>query len=89
MGVYSCIVSHLHIQNILALLSENGTCSDRTHKVPAQILKNKGINGSFDRLTSDNRQLAEIICQNLLNGNATMDMRPSNYSNVVANQSSR
>ena len=89
MGVSSCIVSHLYPPQIFAMLSENGTCTDGIHKVPSQILKNNGINGSFNRLTSDNRELAEIICQNLLNGNATINMAPSNYSNVLVNQSSR
>ena len=53
---------------------ENGTCTDGIQKVPPQILNNNGINGSFQNLISDNRELAEIICQNLLNGNATINM---------------
>lgn len=85
-GVYSYIVSHLYVRNIFAILTENGTCTHGIHKVPAQILKNNGINGSFDRLTSDNRELAEIICQNLLNGNATINMDPPNISTALSHQ---
>jgi len=88
-GVYSCIISHFYPRQIFASLTENGTCIDGLHGVPAQILKNNGINGSFNKLTTDNRELAEIICQNLLNGNATIDMSPSNCSNDFVNQSSR
>ena len=88
MGLNYCIPL-LHIQQIFAILTENGTCTDGLHKVPARILNNNGINGSFNRLISDNRELAEIICQNLLNGNATIDMAPSNYSKVVGNESYR
>ena len=69
-GAYVSVVSNLYSQNVLAILTENGTCMDGTQKVPPQILNNNGINGSFQKLISDNRELAEIICQNLLNGNA-------------------
>lgn len=34
---------------------ENGICTDGIHKVPPEILNNKGINGSFQNLISDNR----------------------------------
>ena len=75
-GVYASTVSHLYTQHILAILMENGTCTDGIHKVPPQILNNNGINGSFKNMISDNRELAEIICQNLSNGNATTNMSP-------------
>ena len=87
-GVYSCM-SHLYTRQVFAIISENGTCTDGIHKVPDKILDNNGINGSFNRLTSDNGELAEIVCQNLLNGNATINIAPFNYSNVMVNQSSR
>lgn len=88
LAVYSC-ASYLYTWRVFALISEDGTCTDGIHKVPDKILDNNGINGSFNRLTSDNRELAEIICQNLLNGNASISIAPSNYSKVVVNQSSR
>ena len=88
-GAYASIVSNLYSQNVLAILTENGTCMDGTQKkVPPQILNNNGINGSFQKLISDNRELAEIICQNLLNGNATTDMSPSNILDVPVTSNS-
>jgi hypothetical protein len=76
-GVYASIVSYQYSRHTLAILTENGTCTDGTQKkVPPQILNNNGINGSFQKLISDNRELAEIICHNLLNGNATTNMSP-------------
>ena len=82
-GAYTSILSNLHSQNVLAILSENGTCTDGNQKkVPPQILSNNGINGSFQNLISDNRELAEIICQNLLNGNATISISPLKIPDV-------
>lgn len=82
-GAYSSIISILYSQDVLAILFENGTCTDGTQKkVPPQILNNNGINGSFQNLTSDNRDLAELICQNLLNGNATINMSPLKIPDV-------
>ncbi len=81
-GAYASILSNLYSQNVLAILTEDGTCMDGTQKkVPAQILINNGVNGSFQNLISDNRELAEIICQNLLNRNATIDMTPAQNKN--------
>ena len=74
--MYASTGSHLYTRQIFAILMENGTCTDGIHKVPPQILNNNGINGSFQNLISDNRELAEIICQNLLNGNTTINMSP-------------
>ena len=82
-GAYASIVSNLHSQNVLAILTENGNCIDGTQKVPSQILNNNGMNGSFQNLISDNRELAEIICQNLLNGNATTNMLPLKLPDVL------
>ncbi len=63
-GVYASVISQLHSRHIFAILDENGTCTDGIQKkVPRQILNNNGINGSFQNLISDNRELAEIICQ--------------------------
>lgn len=81
-GVYASTGSHLYTGQIFAILMENGTCTDGIHKVPPQILNNNGINGSFQNLINDNRELAEIICQNLLNGNATINMSPSKIPDV-------
>jgi hypothetical protein len=52
-------------------------------KVPLQILNNNGINSSFQNLMSDNRELAGIFYQNLLNGNATTDMSPSKILDIL------
>ena len=63
-GVYASVISLLPSRHIFAILDENGTCTDGSQKkVPRQILNNNGINGSFQNLISDNRELAEIICQ--------------------------
>jgi hypothetical protein len=76
----------LHSYQIFAILTEDGICTDGTHKiVPSQILNYNGVNGSFAKLMSDNRELAEIVCHNLLNGNATIDMTPSNQSVAIVN----
>ena len=56
---------------------------DETQRVPPQILNNNGINGSFQKLISDNRELAEIICQNLLNGNATTNISPFKIPDIL------
>lgn len=64
------------------MLPENVTCTDGSQKkFPAQILNNNGLNGSFKNLRSDNRELAERICQNLLNGNATIHVTSSQNRN--------
>lgn len=76
-GVYASVISQLPSRHIFAILNENGTCTDGIQKkVPPQILNNNGINGSFQNLISDNRELAEMICQNFLNGNVTNSMSP-------------
>jgi hypothetical protein len=84
-GIYAPVVYNIPSQKLLAILTDDGTCTSGVQKVPSQILNNNGINGSFKTLLSDNRELAEIICQNLLNGNATIDMSPSNSSVAVVN----
>jgi len=82
-GVSNSMAS-MYIRNISAILTENGTCTDGIQKkVPPQILNNNGINGSFQNLISDNKELAEIICQNLLNGNATTSVSPFKIPDVT------
>jgi len=77
-------MASMYIRNISAILTENGTCTDGIQKkVPPQILNNNGINGSFQNLISDNKELAEIICQNLLNGNATTSVSPFKIPDVT------
>lgn len=53
--MYASTGSHLYTRQIFAILMENGICTDGIHKVPPEILNNKGINGSFQNLISDNR----------------------------------
>ena len=83
------MASQLYGRHIFAILDENGTCTDGIQKkVPPQILNNNGINGSFQKLISDNRELAEIICQNLLNGNATTNISPKITDDPITSNTS-
>lgn len=80
-GVYASTLSQSYTRNIVAILTEDGTCADATQKdVAPHTLNDSGINGSFKNLTSDNRQLAEIICQNIMNGKGTSNLSMSNHS---------
>jgi hypothetical protein len=80
-GVYASTLSQSYTRNIVAILTEDGTCADATQKdADTHTLNNSGINGSFKNLTSDNRQLAEIICQSIMNGKGTSNLSISNHS---------
>jgi hypothetical protein len=58
------------IRFIHAILTENGTCTNVT-KGDNQFINRSQINEDyFKNLTSDNSQLAELICQNMLNETA-------------------
>jgi hypothetical protein len=52
-----------------AILYENGTCTNANLTKVANQLKNtnRSLGGFFINLTSDNRQLAELMCHNILN----------------------
>ena len=58
------------IRFIHAILTENGTCTN-VNKGANQVINRNRINDEyFKNLTSDNRQLAELICQNMPNETA-------------------
>lgn len=57
-----CVTLNAYIRFINAMLSENGTCTNGNVTV--------GVNHSIDffrNLTSDNPQLAELMCDYMLN----------------------
>jgi ABC-type siderophore export system fused ATPase/permease subunit len=60
---------NVYIRFIHAILSENGTCTyGNVTKGVNQVINRNRINEEyFKNLTRDNRQLAELICQNMLN----------------------
>ena len=60
------------IRFIHAILTENGTCTNaNVTKGANQVTNRSQINEEyFKNLTSDNRQLAELICQNMPNETA-------------------
>lgn len=53
-----CLALNVHIRFINAILTENGTCTNGNVTVGIDFFKN---------LTNDNTQLAELMCQNMLN----------------------
>jgi len=60
----------LNFRFIQALLTENGTCiSDNLSRGSNQVINGDQFIGGekFKNITRDNRQLAELICQNRLN----------------------
>jgi hypothetical protein len=60
----------LNLRFIQALLTENGTCiSDNLSRGSNQVINGDQFIGGeeFKNITRDNRQLAELICQNRLN----------------------
>ncbi len=52
-----------------AVLYENGTCTNTNLSKVANQLKNttRSLDGFFTNLTSDNRHLAELMCNDILN----------------------
>jgi hypothetical protein len=58
-----------YIRFVYAILTENGTCtSGNATKVVNQVININQFNEEyFKNLTSDNRQLAELVCQKMLN----------------------
>jgi hypothetical protein len=60
----------LNFRFIQALLVENGTCiSDNLSRGSNQVINGDQFIGGeeFKNITRDNRQLAELICQNMIN----------------------
>jgi len=60
---------NVNIQSIHAILYENGTCtSGNVTKGANQLMnRNRSMDNFFRNLTRDNRQLADLMCQNVLN----------------------
>ena len=60
---------NVNIQSIHAILYENGTCtSGNVTKGADQLMnRNRSMDNFFRNLTRDNRQLADLMCQNMLN----------------------
>lgn len=58
-----------YIRFTFAVLYENGTCTNGNLTKVGNQLKNtnRSMDGFFINLTSDNRQLAELMCHNILN----------------------
>jgi hypothetical protein len=60
----------LNLRFIQAFLTENGTCiNDNLSRGSNQVINGDQFIGGeeFKNITRDNRQLAELICQNRLN----------------------
>jgi len=64
-----CVPLTLYFRSTNAIINENGICaSGNVTKGVNQILnRNRLSNDFFMNLTSDNRQLAELMCQNISN----------------------
>ena len=64
-----CVSLNVNIQSIHAILYENGTCtSGNVTKGANQAMnRNRSMDDFFRNLTRDNRQLADLMCQNMLN----------------------
>ena len=60
---------NVNIQSIHAILYENGTCTSGNVTKGANLLmnRNRSMDNFFRNLTRDNRQLADLMCQNMLN----------------------
>jgi hypothetical protein len=54
---------------IHAILYENGTCTtEKLTKLPNRVINtNESVDDFLKSLTSDNRLLAELVCQNTVN----------------------
>jgi len=64
-----CVSLNVNIQSIHAILYENGTCTNgNVTKGANQVInRNRSMDNFFRNLTRDNRQLADLMCQNMLN----------------------
>jgi hypothetical protein len=64
-----CVSLNVNIQSIHAILYENGTCTNgNVTKGANQVInRNRSMDNFFRNLTRDNTQLADLMCQNMLN----------------------
>jgi hypothetical protein len=64
-----CVSLNVNIQSIYAILYDNGTCTNgNVTKGANQVInRNRSMDNFFRNLTRDNRQLADLMCQNMLN----------------------
>jgi hypothetical protein len=64
-----CVPLTLYFRSTNAIINESGICANgNVTKGVNQILnRNRSSNDFFMNLTSDNRQLAELMCQNISN----------------------
>ena len=64
-----CLPLNLYFRSTNAIINESGICaSGNVTNGANQILnRNRLSNDFFMNLTSDNRQLAELMCQNISN----------------------
>lgn len=64
-----CVPLNLYFRSTNAIINESGICANENVTIGAnQILnRNRLSNDYFMNLTSDNRQLAELMCQNISN----------------------
>lgn len=60
---------NMYVRSATAILAENGTCTDGNITIGAGQVNNtnRPTGDFFKNLTADNRQLAELMCQNMLN----------------------
>lgn len=64
-----CVHLNLYFRSTYAIINESGICANGNVTIGAnQILNgNRLSNDYFMNLTSDNRQLAELMCQKISN----------------------
>ena len=65
----SYVPLNVYIRPVNAILAENGTCTNGNVTIGASQVNdaNRTTGDFFKNLTADNRQLAELMCQNMLN----------------------
>jgi hypothetical protein len=67
--VLICVPLNVYIRSANGILAENGTCTNGNVTIGASQVNdtNRSTGDFFKNLTADNRHLAELICQNMLN----------------------
>ena len=64
--------SQFYCPKVYGVLTENGTCTNENLTIGnTTYILNQTLSDFIKRLTQDNRPLAELICQNMLNQNIT------------------
>jgi len=64
--------SQFYYPEVYGVLTENGTCTNENLTIGnTTYILNQTLSDFIKRLTQDNRPLAELICQNMLNQNIT------------------